>query len=102
MLSRENNFRVYLSNPNARMDNNTAERGVRKLVIGRKNWLFVGSPKSGRAMANLLSLVQSCRAMGIDPQAYLEDIFKRLPSYPHKNLSDLLPDQWVKKFSNGK
>lgn len=98
MLCREKNFRVYLSHPDARMDNNTAERGVRKLVIGRKNWLFVGSPRSGKAMANLLSLVQSCRAMKIDPQTYLEDIFKRLPSHPHKNLSDLLPDQWVKLF----
>jgi transposase len=102
MQSREKNFRVYLSNPYARMDNNTAERGVRKLVIGRKNWLFVGSRRSGKAVANLLSLVQSCRAMGVDPQAYLEDIFKRLPSYPHKNLFDLLPDQWIKNFGNKK
>jgi len=98
MLPREKNFRAYLSEPNARMENNTAERGVRKLVIGRKNWLFVGSPRSGKAMANLLSLVQSSRAMSVDPQAYLEDIFKRLPAYPHKNLFDLLPDQWAKKF----
>lgn len=98
MQSREKNFRVYLTNSYARMDNNTAERGVRKLVIGRKNWLFVGSPRSGKAMANLLSLVQSCRAMKIDPQAYLEDIFKKLPSYPHKSLRELLPDQWTRKF----
>lgn len=98
MLSREKNFRVYLNEPYARMDNNPAERGVRKLVIGRKNWLFVGSPRSGKAMANLLSLVQSCRAMGVDPQAYLEDIFRRLPGWPHKNLAELLPDQWAKRF----
>jgi len=76
------------------MDNNIAENGVRKVVIGRKNWLFVGSKKSGEAMANLLSLVQSCRAMKINPQDYLEDIFKRLLSHPHKNLRELLPDQW--------
>lgn len=99
MQSREKNFRVYLTNANARIDNNTAERGVRKLVIGRKNWLFVGSHRSGKAMANLMSLVQSCRAMKINPQAYLEDIFKRLPSHPHKNLHELLPDQWNEKFS---
>ena len=102
MQSREKNFRVYLTNANARMDNNTAERGVRKLVIGRKNWLFVGSPRSGKAMANLMSLVQSCRAMKINPQTYLEDIFRRLPSHPHKNLWELLPDHWVKKFSSVK
>jgi hypothetical protein len=96
MLSREKNFRTYLAEPYAKMDNNTAERGVRKIVIGRKNWLFVGSPRSGKAMANLLSLVQTCRAMKIDPQAYLEDIFRRLPAHPHKNLYELLPDQWAK------
>lgn len=96
MQSREENFRAYLSNPFARMDNNTAERGVRKLVIGRKNWLFVGSPRSGEAMANLFSLVQSCRAMQVNPQEYLEDVFKRLLSHPHKNLRELLPDQWKK------
>jgi transposase len=98
MQSREKNFRVYLTNAYARMDNNTAERGVRKIVLGRKAWLFFGSPRSGKAMANLFSLVQSCRAMNIDPQAYLEDVFRKLPAYPHKNLQDLLPDQWAKKF----
>ncbi len=95
MLCRENTFRFYLTHSDARMDNNIAENGVRKLVIGRKNWLFVGSRRSGRAMANLLSLVQTCRAMKIDPQKYLEDIFKRLPGHPHKNLHELLPDYWA-------
>jgi len=46
-------------------------------------------------MANLLSLVQSCRAMNINSQEYLEDIFKRLSAHPHKNLQELLPDQWA-------
>ena len=95
MLCRESRFRFYLTHSDARMDNNIAENGVRKLVIGRKNWLFVGSKRSGRAMANLLSLVQTCRAMKIDPQKYLEDIFKRLPGHPHKNLHELLPDHWA-------
>jgi transposase len=95
MLCREDTFRFYLTHPDARMDNNIAENGMRKLVIGRKNWLFVGSKRSGKAMANLLSLVQTCRAMKIDPQKYLEDIFKRLPGHPHKNLQELLPDRWA-------
>ena len=98
MLCREKNFRLYLDQPDARMDNNIAENGVRKLVIGRKNWLFVGSKRSGKAMANLLSLVQSCRAMKIDPQKYLEDIFKRLPGHPYKNIAQLLPDIWKKEL----
>jgi len=94
MLTREENFRRYLDNPDLRMDNNPAERALRKLVIGRKNWLFVGSSKSGNATAALLSLVQTCRAMKIDPQQYLEDIFTRLMSHPAKRLEELLPDQW--------
>lgn len=96
MLCREENFRLYLDKSETRMDNNIAENGVRKLVIGRKNWLFVGSKRSGKAMANLLSLVQSCRAMKIDPQKYLEDIFKRLPGHPHKDIAQLLPNLWIK------
>jgi transposase len=94
MLSREANFRLYLSDPNLRMENNTAERGLRKLTIGRKNWLFVGSPEAGDSMAALLSLVQTCRAMDIRPQEYLQDIFERLLDHPANRLEELLPDRW--------
>lgn len=94
MLGREENFKLYLTDPNVRMDNNTAERGLRKLTIGRKNWMFVGSPRAGESMAALLSLVQTCRAMDIRPQEYLQDIFDRLLDHPAKDLADLLPDRW--------
>ncbi len=97
MLNYEKNFRMYLDDPNIKIDNNSGERIVRKVVIGKKNWMFVGSPKAGGSMAILYSFVQSCRALNIDPQKYLEDIFKRLPSHPHKNLAELLPEQWKKK-----
>ena len=96
MQSREANFRLYLSDPNLRVDNNTSERALRKLVIGRKNWTFIGSVKAGEAMAALLSLVQTCRAMGIKPQEYLEDIFARILDHPASRLEELLPDQWKK------
>ena len=96
MLSREENFRLYLSNPDLRMDNNPAERSLRKVVVGRNNWLFVGSNKGGLAAANLLSLVQTCRAMNINPQLYLEDLFTNLMDYPANKIKDFLPDQWVK------
>jgi len=69
----------YTEHPNARMENNVAERAVRPLAIGRKNWLFFGSPEGGRSGAVLLSLVQTCRNLGINPREYLEDIFRRLP-----------------------
>jgi len=96
MLSREENFRLYLSNPDLRMDNNPAERSLRKVVVGRNNWLFVGSPRGGQAAANLLSLVQTCRAMAIDPQEYLQDVFTNFLDYPAKKCKDFLPDHWAK------
>jgi len=61
----------------------------------KKNWMFAGSPKAGESMAILYSFVQTCRALKINPNEYLEH-FKRLPSHPHKNLHELLPDQWKK------
>jgi transposase len=94
LTTREENFRLYLGDPNLRMDNNTAERGIRKLTIGRKNWMFIGSPKAGESMAALLSLVQTCRAMDINPQAYLEDLFRRLLDHPASQIADFLPDRW--------
>ncbi|HJO94849.1 MAG TPA: IS66 family transposase [Victivallales bacterium] len=94
MLAYEKNFRLYLDNPDIKMDNNTSERALRKIVIGRKNWMYLGSRRSGKAMANHMTLVQSCRAMDINPNKYLEFIYRNLMSYPHKQLHELLPDRW--------
>jgi transposase len=79
------------------MDNNAAERSIRKITLGRKNWMFIGSPTAGKSMGVLYSFVQTCRAMNIDPQKYLEDIFRRLMSHPHNTLHELLPGQWLEK-----
>ena len=84
----------YITHPDARLDNNVAERGLRPLTIGRKNWLFVGSEDSGRSAATILSLVQTCRNLGINPQEYLEDVLRRIMSYPAKQIDQLLPDNW--------
>jgi len=84
----------YLNNPDARLDNNVAERGIRPLTIGRKNWLFVGSEDGGKATATILSLVQTCRNLGINPQEYLEDVLRRIMGHPAKQIHKLLPDNW--------
>lgn len=86
----------YTLDPWARMDNNVAERAVRPLAIGRKNWMFVGSEDGGEAAAVILSLVQTCRAIGVNPREYLEDIMRRLMSHNSQRLHELLPDQWAK------
>jgi len=85
----------YTRHPYARLDNNVAERAIRPLAIGRKNWLFFGSPDGGKAGAILLSLVQTCRGLQINPRDYLEDIFRRLMGHPACRLEELLPDQWL-------
>ena len=84
----------YLNDPNARLDNNVAERAIRPLTIGRKNWLFVGSEDGGRATATILSLVQTCRNLDINPQTYLEDVLRRIMSHPARKIHELLPDNW--------
>lgn len=85
----------YITHPDARLDNNVAERGLRPLTIGRKNWLFVGSQDSGRSAATILSLVQTCRNLTINPQEYLEDILRRIMSHPARKIDQLLPDNWI-------
>ena len=86
----------YTEHASARLDNNPAERAIRPLAIGRKNWLFLGSAESGEAAATLLSLVQTCRALNINPQIYLEDVCRRLMGHSINKLHELLPDEWLK------
>lgn len=86
----------YTAYPNARMDNNIAERAVRPLAIGRKNWLFLGCEEGGEAAAIILSLVQTCRALNINPYEYLEDVMRRIMAHPSQRLDELLPGKWAK------
>ena len=86
----------YTEHASARLDNNPAERAIRPLAIGRKNWLFLGSAKSGKATATLLSLVQTCRALNINPRTYLEDICRRIMGHSTSRVHELLPDEWLK------
>ena len=85
----------YTAHAFARLDNNVAERAIRPLAIGRKNWLFFGSPDGGEAGAILFSIVQTCRGLNINPREYLEDIMRRIMSHPAGKLYELLPDQWL-------
>jgi transposase len=85
----------YTKHPWAHIDNNTAERAVRPIAIGRKNWLFVGSKNAGEAQAVIMSLVQTCRALNINPRIYLEDIMRRIMGHNSQKLHELLPDVWA-------
>lgn len=86
----------YINHANARLDNNVAERAIRPIAIGRKNWMFLGSEQSGKAASVLLSLIQTCRGLEINPREYLEDVMRRIMSHNSQKLFELLPDHWAK------
>lgn len=62
------------------MDNNLAENAIRPFVVGRKAWLFSNSQKGARASGNLYSLVETAKACGLEPYAYLKEVFTQLPA----------------------
>ena len=86
----------YIDHPYARLDNNVAERAVRPLTLGRKNWLFLGNEEGGESAAVILSLVQTCKALNINPREYLHDVMTRLMSHNSQKIDELLPHKWVK------
>lgn len=70
---------VYLDEPILTPDNNMAENGIRPFVLGRKNWLFAGTPKGAEASALLYSLIETAKANNCEPYCYLRHIFDNLP-----------------------
>ena len=94
-----NALRTFLADARLRPDNGESERALRPLAIGRKNWLFAGSKGGGDATGILLSLVQTCRVMDIDPFVYIEDVLRRINGHPAARLDELLPGNWRKAES---
>ncbi len=78
-----------------RLDNNLIENAIRPSALGKKNWLFIGSPEAGDRTAIIYSLVVSCQRHGKDPLAYLRSVLTTLPTlYPTADLKPLLPQNW--------
>lgn len=98
-LKRKKHFKNFLNFAEAQMDNNAAERSIRPLKVGSKNWLFIGSPAGGQACALITSLLQSARNIGLNPQEYIENILRRLPYTQKENLDQLLPHKWQKTIN---
>jgi transposase len=78
------------------IDNNAAEREMKRVAIGRKNWLTIGSPRGGRTAAVLFSFTSTCQRLGVEPWHYLRDVLERLPSHRPERLGELLPDEWAR------
>jgi transposase len=85
----------YTEDGDLEIDNNRAERSLRSILVGRRNWLFYGSDKGGRTGAVLSTLIASCKRLGIEPFAYLRDLFTRISTHPNHRLDELLPDKWL-------
>ncbi len=75
-------------------DVNAAERKLRPVAVGRKNYLVFGSDNGGHTAAALYSVIVSAKRHGLDPWRYLRDVFDRLPSMTVSQLHELLPDKW--------
>lgn len=83
----------YVEDGRLEIDNNAAERALRRVAIGRKNWLFAGSDAGGRSAAIIYSLIASCARLKIDPYEYLRDVLTRLPARV-SSAADLTPQAW--------
>ena len=84
----------FLDDGALEMTNNRSERELRRVAVGRKAWLFVGSDDHGQAAGNLLTLVASARLHKLDPEVYLRDVFRVVPHWPHDRYLELAPRYW--------
>jgi transposase len=82
----------YCEDGDLEIDNNGAERSLRGIAVGRKNWLFFGSDNGGRTAAILTSFTTTCKRLQINPFTYLRDVFHRISAHPMNRLEELLPD----------
>lgn len=76
------------------VDNTRAERSLRKVVVGRKNWIFYGCNSHAESAAAIFSLVASCRLHGLDPEQYFDEVMRALPDWPKDRYLELSPKHW--------
>ena len=88
-------FRAFLDDERIPLDNNASERSLRRIALGRKNYLFVGDVDAGRSLAGVYSLVATCEARAINPFEYLTDVITRVQDHPADRVAELLPGAWA-------
>ena len=88
---------IYATQGFLAIDNNVAERALKRVAIGRKNWLFAGNDRAGQTAATLYSLIASAERHGVDPQRYLTSVLVKIGTTPAGELDQFLPDVWAKK-----
>lgn len=96
-LSRQEAFSLFLKDGRVAIDNNLAERALRPIGIGRKNWLFAGADTGAETLARAMTIIETAKMNGLDPQAYLADILDRIHDHKINRLDELLPWNWKPK-----
>ena len=94
-LSRWESFCLFLDDGRVAIDNNPAERGMRPIGVGRRNWLFAGSDTGGETLARAMTIIETAKMNGLDPQAYLADLLARIHDHKINRLTELLPWNWA-------
>jgi transposase len=93
--NQEQEFRRVFLDGRIPLDNTRSERALRKIVVGRKNWLFYGSDLHAEAAAAFFSVIASCRLHGLDPWTYLDELLRVLPYWPKERHLELAPKFWA-------
>ena len=94
-LSRWSSFTLFLDDGRVAIDNNAAERGMRPIGVGRRNWLFAGSDTGGETLARAMTVIETAKMNGLNPQAYLTDVLSRIHDHKINRLDELLPWNWT-------
>ena len=84
-------LRVYFGDGRLEIANNHAERSMRCIALGLKNYLFAGSDAGGERAASAYTLIETAKPNGLDPQAYLSTVLSRIAAHPINKIDDLLP-----------
>ena len=85
----------FIDDGRAEIDNNIAERAMRSIAVGRKNWLFAGSRAGGERAAAIYSVIETCKLNGIEPQAYIADVIAKIADdWPASRWDELMPWNW--------
>lgn len=94
-LSQWTSIEALLEHGEAEIDNNLIENAIRPSAIGKKNWLFIGSPEAGGRSAIIYSVLITCQRFGVDPHEYLRDVLGRVPGMTNQaDYTDLMPQNW--------
>jgi transposase len=96
-LNQWNELNVFVGDGAVPIDNNVSERDIKRIVLNRKNSLFVGNERGGRTAAILSSLTSTRKRHGIDPQRYLTQLLTNLPTTQMNRVSQWLPDNWQRR-----